>query len=41
LAVPPEARRFADLAGALPPGRPLPPPQGIFPRFVEAETAGV
>ena len=40
LAVPPEARRFADLAGALPPGRPLPPPQGIFPRFVEAETAG-
>jgi len=36
LAVPPGARRFADLAEALPPGRPVPPPHGIFPRFVEA-----
>jgi methionyl-tRNA synthetase len=39
LAVPPEARSFADLTNALPPGRPLPPPHGIFPRFVEAEAA--
>jgi len=40
LAVPQEARRFADLADQLPPGRPLPVPSGIFPRFVEAEAAG-
>jgi len=40
LAVPAQARRFADLAQALPPGRELPTPQGIFPRFVEAEPAG-
>jgi methionyl-tRNA synthetase len=39
LGVPPEARRFADLGHALPPGRPLPAPHGIFPRFVEAEAA--
>jgi methionyl-tRNA synthetase len=39
LAVPPEARRFADLADPLPPGRKLPAPHGIFPRFVEAEAA--
>jgi methionyl-tRNA synthetase len=39
LAVPPEARRFADLADRLPPGRALPAPRGIFPRFVEAEQA--
>ena len=40
LAVPAEARRFADLAEPLPPGRALPAPRGIFPRFVEAEAAG-
>ena len=40
LAVPQEARRFADLADKLPPGRQLPAPSGIFPRFVEAEAAG-
>jgi methionyl-tRNA synthetase len=39
LAVPPVARRFADLADTLPPGRKLPEPHGIFPRFVEAEQA--
>jgi methionyl-tRNA synthetase len=39
LAVPADARRFADLAEALPPRRPLPAPHGIFPRFVEAEAA--
>jgi methionyl-tRNA synthetase len=39
LAVPPETRRFLDLADQLPPGRPLPAPHGIFPRFVEAEPA--
>jgi methionyl-tRNA synthetase len=39
LAVPPQARRFADLTDPLPPGRPLPVPRGIFPRFVEAEPA--
>ena len=39
LAVPQEARRFADLADPLPPGRPLPAPRGIFPRFVEADAA--
>jgi methionyl-tRNA synthetase len=39
LTVPPQARRFADLANPLPPGRPLPAPRGIFPRFVEAEPA--
>jgi methionyl-tRNA synthetase len=44
LAVGPEARDFAALEGAglaggrrLAPGAPLPPPQPIFPRFVEAE----
>jgi methionyl-tRNA synthetase len=40
LAVPPAARRFADLADPLPSGRALPPPHGIFPRFSEAEAAG-
>ena len=40
LAVPQEARRFADLADKLPPGRQLPAPSGVFPRFVEAEAAG-
>ena len=39
LAVPAEARSFADLAERLPPGRSLPAPQGIFPRFIEAEAA--
>jgi methionyl-tRNA synthetase len=39
LAVPDGARAFADLATALPPSRPLPAPQGIFPRFVETEAA--
>src|ERR1700731_385707 len=41
LAVPIEARRFADLGEALPPGRALPAPHGIFPRYVEAEAASV
>ncbi|MHB1217434.1 MAG: methionine--tRNA ligase [Alphaproteobacteria bacterium] len=37
LAVPADARSFASLnaKAALKPGTPLPPPQGIFPRFVE------
>jgi len=39
LAVPAEARRFADLADPLPAGRALPAPHGIFPRYVEAEAA--
>jgi methionyl-tRNA synthetase len=39
LAVPAGARRFADLAERLPPGRGLPAPHGIFPRYVEAEAA--
>ena len=39
LGVPHGARGFADLAEALPPGRALPPPRGVFPRFVEAEAA--
>jgi len=39
LAVPTEARSFADLAERLPAGRRLPAPQGIFPRFIEAEAA--
>ncbi len=39
LAVPGAERRFADLATSLPPGRPLPAPRGIFPRFVETEVA--
>ncbi|HEV8680071.1 MAG TPA: methionine--tRNA ligase [Stellaceae bacterium] len=39
LAVPAEARHFADLAEQLPPGRPLPAPRGIFPRFVEPAAA--
>jgi methionyl-tRNA synthetase len=37
LAVPEAARRFADLETApLHPGTPLPRPEGIFPRFLEA-----
>jgi len=39
LAVPPSERQFANLgaAGRLEPGTELPAPQGIFPRYVEAE----
>jgi methionyl-tRNA synthetase len=39
LAVPAEARAFAALgpAGRLVAGTPLPPPVGVFPRYVEAE----
>jgi methionyl-tRNA synthetase len=39
LAVPADVRTFAALAETLPPGRKLPAPHGIFPRFVEAEAA--
>lgn len=39
LAVPEDARSFADLAQSLPPGRALPAPRGIFPRFVESDAA--
>jgi methionyl-tRNA synthetase len=39
LAVPVGARNFADLAARLPPGRTLPLPHGIFPRYVDAEAA--
>jgi methionyl-tRNA synthetase len=41
LAIPPAARQFANLgaAGRLEPGTELPAPQGIFPRYVEAEKA--
>jgi methionyl-tRNA synthetase len=41
LAVAPADRQFASLgeAGRLEPGTALPAPQGIFPRYVEAETA--
>jgi methionyl-tRNA synthetase len=35
LGVPPEARALAALANPLPAGTALPPPQGVFPRFVE------
>jgi methionyl-tRNA synthetase len=35
LGVPPDARRFADLDDPLPDGALLPPPQGVFPRYVE------
>jgi methionyl-tRNA synthetase len=39
LAVEPGERSFAHLgaAGRLVPGRDLPAPQGVFPRFVETE----
>jgi len=42
LAVPAEARSFAHVADAhaLEPGRVLPAPQGVFPRYVEQEAAG-
>jgi methionyl-tRNA synthetase len=39
LAVPADERGFADLQQPLPPGRRLPPPRGIFPRFVETDAA--
>jgi methionyl-tRNA synthetase len=35
LGVPPDARTLADLATPLPNGAPLPPPHGVFPRYVE------
>ena len=35
--VPESARRFTDLARALPAGTALPPPSAVFPRFVEAQ----
>ena len=42
LAIDHDARSFAcvDEAHALEPGRALPTPQGVFPRYVEQETAG-
>jgi methionyl-tRNA synthetase len=39
LAVPEDARDFAALATRLKPGTVLPPPAGVFPRYVEPETA--
>jgi methionyl-tRNA synthetase len=36
LGVPPDARTFAALAIALTDGQKLPPPQGVFPRYVES-----
>jgi len=39
LAVPPGARNFASLAEPLEPGTKLPKPEGVFPRYVEAEKA--
>jgi methionyl-tRNA synthetase len=39
LAVPADARDFAALARPLEPGAKLPKPEGVFPRYVEAETA--
>jgi methionyl-tRNA synthetase len=36
LAVAPEARQFTALSAPLPEGAALPPPSGIFPRFIEA-----
>jgi len=40
LAVPEDARTFEHLveSHALNPGTPLPKPQGVFPRYVEAKT---
>ncbi len=39
VAVPTGARAFANINDALQPGTPLPPPQGVFPRYVEPEVA--
>ncbi len=36
LGVPAGARQLADLTRAVPPGTALPPPEGVFPRYVEA-----
>jgi methionyl-tRNA synthetase len=38
LAVPEDARSLADLATPLPDGLALPPPSGVFPRYVEPVT---
>ena len=35
LGVPADARSLAELATPLPDGTALPPPQGVFPRYVE------
>jgi len=40
VAVPEDARTFADLETRLVAGTDLPAPQGVFPRYVEAENAG-
>ena len=42
LAVPQDARAFTSLgsAGRLPPGQPLPKPEGAFPRYVAPESDG-
>ncbi|TSD99740.1 methionine--tRNA ligase [Skermania sp. ID1734] len=37
LAVEPDRRSFADIATTLEPGRPLPAPSPVFPRYVEPE----
>ncbi|MEZ5811274.1 MAG: methionine--tRNA ligase [Rhizobiaceae bacterium] len=37
VAVPESRRAFADLETMLEPGTPLPAPQGVFPRYVDAE----
>ena len=39
LAVPADARNFAELEQSLPPGRAIPAPRGIFPRFVDSDAA--
>ena len=40
VAVPGDRRAFADLDASLAPGTPLPVPQGVFPRYVEADGEG-
>ena len=37
LGIPPNARAFSDLTTPLPDGTALPPPEGVFPRYVEAD----
>jgi methionyl-tRNA synthetase len=39
LAQPPQRRNFAALAAPLAPGTALPPPEGVFPRYVEGAAA--
>jgi methionyl-tRNA synthetase len=39
LGVPADRRSFADLENHLPGGMSLPPPQGVFPRWVEEAAA--